>query len=75
MSSSKALGLLLPATVAETVLIIKLGLESRTSAIVFVYAYAINLALMAIWKIFIWPFFFNPLRHLPTVRVRCLYHT
>ncbi|KAJ5793238.1 uncharacterized protein N7503_009216 [Penicillium pulvis] len=68
MSSSMALGLLLPVTVVETILIIRFSLEPRSAAVVFVYAYAMNLTMMAIWKIFIWPFFFNPLRHLPTVR-------
>lgn len=33
-------------------------------------ALGVNLSLWIIWNVFIWPFFFNPLRHLPEVKVR-----
>lgn len=70
MSTAKErLILLIPPTVVETGLIIYSRMTSERPTTIFLYALAINFVLMAIWNIFIWPFFVNPLRHLPTVHV------
>jgi membrane protein YdbS with pleckstrin-like domain len=70
MSTAKErLVLLIPPTVVETGLIIFFRMTSERPATIFLYALGINFVLMAIWNIFIWPFFVNPLRHLPTVHV------
>jgi hypothetical protein len=63
MSTAKErLVLLIPPTVVETGLIIYSRMTSERPTTIFLYA-------LAIWNIFIWPFFVNPLRHLPTVHV------
>lgn len=70
MSTAKErLVLLVPPTVVETGLIIFSRMTSERPATIFLYALTVNFVLMAIWNIFIWPFFINPLRHLPTVHV------
>lgn len=38
---------------------------------IFFGAFAVNLALRVFYNVMIYPFFVNPLRHLPRVRVRC----
>lgn len=71
MSTAKErLTLLVPTTVIQTLIVISSRLTPERPTTVFLYAFAINLVILAIWNIFIWPFFINPLRHLPTVRVR-----
>ncbi|OQE15446.1 hypothetical protein PENSTE_c028G07114 [Penicillium steckii] len=68
MSTSKELlALLIPSTVVETLLVMATGITMERPATIFLWASSMNLALMFIWNIFIWPFLFNPLRHLPTV--------
>ncbi|KAJ5818980.1 hypothetical protein N7474_004571 [Penicillium riverlandense] len=57
---------LIPVTVAETFGVMVSRLTTERPTTIFLYALIINLCLMLIWDIFIWPFFFNPLRHLPT---------
>lgn len=37
---------------------------------VFIWSFAVNLAAQLAWALLIWPFFINPLRHLPTPAVR-----
>lgn len=70
MSTAKErLVLLVPPTVVETGLVIYSRMTSERPTTIFLYALAINFVLMAIWDVFIWPFFVNPLRHLPTVHV------
>lgn len=70
MSTAKErLTLLIPSTVVETLVVIAFRVTTERPATIFLYALGVNFILLAIWRIFIWPFFFNPLRHLPTVRV------
>lgn len=61
--------LLVPTAITETLLVIASRITAERPATIFLYALAINFVLLATWRIFIWPFLFNPLRHLPTVRV------
>jgi hypothetical protein len=68
-TARERLVLLIPPTVVETGLIIYSRMTSERPATIFLYTLAINFLLMAMWNIFIWPFFVNPLRHLPTVHV------
>lgn len=75
MSTAKErLILLVPPTVIETSLIIFSRMTSERPTTIFLYALTVNFVLLALWNIFIWPFFFNPLRHLPTVHV-CIQET
>jgi hypothetical protein len=60
---------LIPVTVVETLVVRFSHLTTERPTAIFLYALSINLCLMLIWDIFIWPFFFNPLRYLPTVHV------
>lgn len=60
---------LVPPTVLETLIVVTSRLTPERPTTVFLYAFAINFAILAIWNVFIWPFFINPLRHLPTVHV------
>lgn len=76
MASAKdSLLLLIPSTVIETLLVIASHLSSERPATIFLYAFSINFVILAIWNVFIYPFFINPLRHLPTVHVRTPYHS
>lgn len=68
-TAKERLVLLIPLTVVESGLIIFFRMTSARPTTIFLYAFTVNFVLMAIWNIFIWPFFFNPLRHLPTVHV------
>ncbi|KAJ5297848.1 hypothetical protein N7508_008097 [Penicillium antarcticum] len=69
MSTAKErLTLLIPSIVVETLVIIASRMTTERPATIFLYAFGANFLLLAIWRVFIWPFFFNPLRHLPTVR-------
>lgn len=61
--------LLIPSTVVETLLVVATRITLERPSIVFLYALAVNFVLLSIWSVFIWPFFINPLRHLPTVHV------
>lgn len=61
--------LLVPLTVVETLLIIATGITPERPSTIFLHALAANFTLLSIWSVFIWPYFINPLRHLPTVRV------
>ena len=73
MSTAKErLILLVPSTVVESLVIIASRMTSERPATIFLYALGVNFILLALWNIFIWPFFFNPLRHLPTVQVSVL---
>lgn len=70
MSTAKERILILILTaIIETLLVIASRMTADRSATIFLYALAINFVLLATWSVFIWPFLFNPLRHLPTVRV------
>ncbi|KAJ5744825.1 hypothetical protein N7533_009695 [Penicillium manginii] len=67
MSTTKErLVLLIPSTIVETLLIMAIGITMERPATIFAYALSVNFVLMFIWNVFIWPFFLNPLRHLPT---------
>jgi hypothetical protein len=37
---------------------------------VFIWSFVVNFAAQLAWALLIWPFFVNPLRHLPTPAVR-----
>lgn len=70
MSTAKErLVLLVPSTIVETLLIMTIGITTERPVTIFAYALSVNFVLMFIWNVFIWPFFLNPLRHLPTVHV------
>lgn len=73
-TAKERLLLLIPTTIIETLLAIASRTTADRPATIFLYALAINFVLLATWSIFIWPFLFNPLRHLPTVRVTNLLH-
>ncbi|KAG2418345.1 hypothetical protein HFD88_001446 [Aspergillus terreus] len=68
-SVAEQLAFLIPVTVVETfaVTATRMVPEQKPTS-VFLYALGLNLVLLAIWNIFVWPFLVNPLRHLPTVR-------
>lgn len=70
MSTAKErLVLLVPPTVVETLLVMAADITKERPVTIFLYALSVNFLLMVIWNVFIWPFFLNPLRHLPTVHV------
>lgn len=61
--------LLIPATVVETLIVIASHITEERPVTIFLYTLAVDCAILATWNVFIWPFFVNPLRHLPTVQV------
>ncbi|THC95055.1 hypothetical protein EYZ11_005450 [Aspergillus tanneri] len=68
MSTAKErVALLVPATALETLAVMATGTADERPTTIFLYAMLINFLLLAVWSVFIWPFFINPLRHLPTV--------
>lgn len=69
MPTKESLTVLVPTTVVETFILIATRVTTERPATIFCYALGVNVILLAIWSIFIWPFLFNPLRHLPTVKV------
>jgi hypothetical protein len=69
MSAKEHLTILVPLSAVETLLVNASRMTTERPATIFLYASGINFVLLAIWSIFIWPFVFNPLRHLPTVKV------
>jgi hypothetical protein len=54
---------------AEAYVLLRTTLPNYTFQQVFARAFGLNFAAQAIWALFIWPFVFNPLRHLPKVNV------
>jgi hypothetical protein len=56
-------------SVAEGYCLQRTAFPDETFRTVCLGALGVNLLLRAIWGMIIWPFFFNPLRHLPRVPV------
>ena len=44
----------------------------ETPSTIFFHVLAANFIVLSIWSVFRWPYFINPLRHLPTVHVCAL---
>lgn len=57
------------ASVAEGYLLQRTVFEGETFRVVCLGAFGVNLVLKAFWSLVIYPFFVNPLRHLPQVQV------
>ncbi|CAG8933474.1 unnamed protein product [Penicillium salamii] len=71
MSAKDRLTSIVPISIVETLLVVAWSMtEERLwrPSTIFCCIFGANVALLAIWRIFIWPFLFNPLRHLPTVK-------
>ena len=60
---------------AEGVALQRTVFLDRTFRTVFLGAFAVNVALRIFYNVMIYPYFVNPLRHLPLARVRRELHT
>lgn len=72
MHLQQQLVLNLLASSGEAYLLLRTALPNYTFQSVFFVAFALNFLLLATWSVIIWPFVFNPLRHLPQAPVRPL---
>lgn len=61
-------------TLVETYLLQRTAFTEETFRTICLGALGVNLSILAIWNIVVWPFFLNPLRHLPTIPVRIKGH-
>lgn len=57
----------------EAYVLLRTTLSNTSFQRVFISAFALNFALLAVWSVFIWPFVFSPLRNLPLAPVRPLF--
>lgn len=69
MAVGDALPALLAFTLAEAYFLQRTVFAEETFRRVCLGALGVNLTLKALWTVVIWPFVFNPLRHLPTIPV------
>lgn len=56
-------------TLVEAYLLQRTIFTEETFRTIGLGALAFNLFVLAIWNVVVWPFFLNPLRHLPTIPV------
>ncbi|CAG7945837.1 unnamed protein product [Penicillium salamii] len=71
MSAKDRLTSIVPISIVETLLVVAWSMAEERPwrpSTIFCCVFGANVAALAIWRIFIWPFLFNPLRHLPTVK-------
>jgi hypothetical protein len=54
---------------AEAYVLLRTTFSDHTFQQVFSWSFGINFSVQLAWALFIWPFFFNPLRHLPAAKV------